>query len=508
MPGSPIKVGPFTGGLNTYSDTTAIADNEAAELLNFDIDLDGSLVTRPPILYESYTPGSAQPVRLLGYYTATNGNQYLIASNISPTVNATYAYFAGVWTTITTSFSAAAMVQYANKAWLISPAGSAISGGSWDPTVGFTVIAAIKKGNSAVIYKERLWIAEGGTAATSSRLFFSNPANFAVWNASDFVDIRSGDGQDIIDMIMYADTIVLFKQNSTYIFSYDAKPTAGQVRQISGTIGIAGRDCVFEYENNLYLFHDKDVYTLVNWNYDKLNIKVPLEIRNTKPNQLLVPFAMSRMNDRLILRYYDNYYVYGLKTRVWALWTTPRALGRWFQVPTDATVMDPDKFVAASAWTDVDGVYSLIEAYTIDRTENFRFTVTSRTFDFETPHAYKRLFWWGADSIAKSSFTGVVFPISYGRKLTWNDAKLRTWNDAKAFTWARPADISIQIESPRTVSGSNNRTFVKFLKSLRFRQVNFQITGTTTSSLTTSPMRIFGFTIFVDAKAKVSQLIN
>ena len=508
MPGAPLKVGPFTGGLNTYSDTTAVADNEVVELQNFDIDLDGSLVTRPPIMYEVYTPGTNQPLKLLGYYTATNGNQYLIASAVSPTTSATYSFFAGVWTTITTSFSAAAMVQYMNKAWLVAPPGEVDPGGSWDPTVGFTAVAAMKRGKSAVIYKERMWIGEGGTATTSSRLYFSNPANFAVWNAADFLDVRAGDGQDIIDMIMYADTIVIFKQNSTYIFSYDAKPTAGQVRQISGVIGIAGQDCVFEYENNLYLFHDKDVYTLVNWNYDKLNIKVPLVIANSKPSNLLVPWSMSRINDRLVLRYYDKYYIYGLKTRVWAMWSTPRALGRWFQIPSDSSNLAADKFLAASAWTDADGVYSFQESYTTDRTETMTFTVTSKTFDFDTPYTYKRLFWWGSDSIAKYTFTGVVFPISYGRKLTWADARSRTWAVARNFTWARPADISISVESPRTVSGSNNRTFVKFLKSLRFRQINFQITGSTTGNILTSPIRIFGFTVFVDAKAKVSQTVN
>ena len=509
MPGTPLKVGPFTGGLNTYSDTTAVGDNEAVELLNFDIDLDGSLVTRPAIAKEIATPtGATNPLKLLGYYTNINGNQYLIASTILGTTPGTYAYFNGVWITITTTFAAAAMQQYANKAWLIAPPGIVNPGGNWDPTAGFVAVSAMKKGVAAVIYKERLWIGEGGNGTTSSRLYFSNPANMAVWNASDFVDVRAGDGQDIVDLIMYADTIVVLKQNSTYIFSYDSKPTAGQVRQISATIGIAGKDCIFEYENNLYLFHDKDVYTMVNWNYEKLNVKVPLQIHNASGAALQVPFVLSRINDRLILRYYDDYYVYGLRTRVWAIWNSIFKLGRFYQIPSSASTPDVDKFIAASAITTTDGAFNFKESYESNRTENFHYSVTSKTYDFDAPYQYKRLFWWGGDMIAKAPFQATVFPISYGRKQTWSQAKLRTWTTAKSFTWSRPADISISIVSDRQVSGSGDRVFVKFLKSLRFRQANFRISGDTTSDLTTSPMRIFAFTIFVDAKAKVSQTVN
>ena len=42
MPGAPIQVGPFVGGLNTFSDATAIADNELTVCENFELDLDGS----------------------------------------------------------------------------------------------------------------------------------------------------------------------------------------------------------------------------------------------------------------------------------------------------------------------------------------------------------------------------------------------------------------------------------------------------------------------------------
>src|SRR5688572_1571561 len=45
---SELQLGPFHGGINNYSDMSAIADQELVDCVNFDIDLDGSLKTRPP----------------------------------------------------------------------------------------------------------------------------------------------------------------------------------------------------------------------------------------------------------------------------------------------------------------------------------------------------------------------------------------------------------------------------------------------------------------------------
>jgi len=38
-----LKIGPYAGGINRYSDISAIADDEMVDCTNFEIDLDGSL---------------------------------------------------------------------------------------------------------------------------------------------------------------------------------------------------------------------------------------------------------------------------------------------------------------------------------------------------------------------------------------------------------------------------------------------------------------------------------
>jgi hypothetical protein len=61
VPGQPIQVGPFIGGLNTFSDDTSIADNELVLAENWDLDLDGSLVSRPPFADNGIALRSRRP---------------------------------------------------------------------------------------------------------------------------------------------------------------------------------------------------------------------------------------------------------------------------------------------------------------------------------------------------------------------------------------------------------------------------------------------------------------
>jgi hypothetical protein len=510
MPGAAVKIGPFTGGQNTYSDPTAIGDNEALEITNFDVDIDGSLVTRPPFYKEVNSPSNLA-MRILGWFTWTDGTNYLIASRNDTGTASTYYYnlALGTWTAITTTFAATAMVQYQNKAWLVADPTSVNPGGNWDPTTGFTAVAAMKKGIAAIVYKERMFIGEGGNGSTASRLYFSAPATFTTWNSSDFLDVKAGDGQTIVDLIVYADTVVIFKEDSCYIYAYDTKPTSGQVRVISNNIGVAGKNCIIEYENSLYVFHDKNVYSVTNWNFQKLNIKVPFQYQNRKPASLRVPYSMSLVGDRLVVRYYDNYYVWGLKTRIWVQWKSDLPpLGKFWAVPQDSSTAVPPEYFATAQYSgdtvpETTAMYSFQEAYDPTRTETFNWALVTKTYDFESPYTYKRLFWWGVDVIAKGAFVAQVFPISYGRRITWDQAKLRTWAQAKSFTWDRGADIAINVDTNMNISGSSDRTFVKLLKSLRFRQVNFKLSGTSNGKSDSSPMRIFAITIFVDSKEKV-----
>jgi hypothetical protein len=134
MPGQAIQVGPFVGGLNTFSDPSAIADNELVVCENFEIDLDGSLKSRPPIEDTgiSFTLGATGNINILGYFYDQNGVEYLIASD---GLTSTYYFTGSTWVLISNTLSAAGFTQFDDKAWLTAPVGTTQVGGYWTPSV-------------------------------------------------------------------------------------------------------------------------------------------------------------------------------------------------------------------------------------------------------------------------------------------------------------------------------------------------------------------------------------
>lgn len=314
-----LRLGPFTGGLNTVSDVTAIADAELTVATNFELDIDGSLVSRTPIVEKNGHINWTE--RIICICEAVfSGNHYVIGSN----TNGVYYYLNGVWTLITSTFQAYAAVQYAGKVYIIPIPGSANPGGKWDPVNGFIAVAAIPQGQAAVILKERLFVVPGLLGVTnSSRLTFSDPGNFDSWTASSFVDIGPGDGTNLIDLIVFQDNLLLFKSQTTYVLSYDIRPSDAVIRKISNTIGVAGQFNVVNYENSIFIFSNGWVYEVVNYDFNRINTKVPFILDTTSPT----PFAsenifLTRIQDRLICRYYKKIYVYGLRTRTWTEWSS------------------------------------------------------------------------------------------------------------------------------------------------------------------------------------------
>jgi hypothetical protein len=511
MGGSPTLVGPFVNGLNRYSDPSAIGDNEVADIQNFDIDLDGSLVSRPPITQFDPGLGAFNNWFILGYFKFTDGKNYLLASNS----NGAYYFVDGAWHLIhANGANATAYVQYKNKAFIVTPPGSSSSGFSWDPTAGKTDISTMPKGTCAVVYKERMFIGVGQTSTTNtSRLYFS-PAGQpdGTWAVStDFLEIKSGDGQDIIDITVFADSITVFKTSSTYIFAYDSSPTRGAVRAVNATIGTSYQHNYVSYENSLYVYADGSVFQITNWTWDKLNIKVPFKYVNTHVGSNIIPVTVSILGDRLVIRYYDKYYVYGFKTKAWTTWDSTMLVDQFIKNPAFDTTTGINQYFAGSVISTDRSLYQFKDGYDAVNSESMTCYVLTKTYDFNVPYTYKRLFFWGSDVLSKVALTALVTPVAYNRQVTWNDLKNGgfTWNDLLGHTWQQPLDVSINVsDNTNIVNVSGYRMFIKWLKSLRFRQVNFFIQGVTTGKSADAPIRIFKLTAWVANKELVSKKVN
>ena len=510
MPATPVKIGPFAGGLNSYSGPTSIADNEVSDILNFDIDFDGSLYSRAPITVkeQATVPGATGELMLLGWFIDTDGTRFLITSYDSRTYARNEE--TGTWIAIASTFGATCMVQYAGKAYLIAHPSSANPGGWWSPTGGWNAVPALPKGTSACIYKERLFIA--GSTTNPNRVFFSNPADFLTYQTTiNFFDVRAGDGQEVVALLTLQDTIAVFKETSTYVYSYDSNPSRGAVRLINGAVGLTNKHCIVEYENSLYIHFNDTIYQISNWNFTVVNLKVPLRASGAGASGTNYP-SLSVMADRLVVYHFDAIYVFSLKIGAWTKWgiaSDTRRFNRFIEVPRSSPEQ-PRRYYAGNRSGDaaLRGLLEWMPDLDGGRSESMTCYIMTKTFDFNVPYSFKRLFWWGVDMLSKSDISFSIHPVVYSPGVTHAQMAQFTHEQITG-NHLRPLIVSIDVTSYKSISnGPGDRLFVKLLRSLRFRQVFFSLSSIIDGTPLQSPLRVYSVVAFIDNKQVASKELS
>lgn len=518
MPVEEVRLGPFIGGLNLFSDATAIGDTEVSELVNFELDLDGSLVNRPPIvrITGSEIPGSSGTgIDVLGFFEVSGGAKFLVASNRN---NATYYFNGATWVLITDTIAAAAITQFRGELWLVAGPASVNPGGRWTGPGGtFTADANMPKGGCAVSFKDRIWIGPGADATVNAaRLYLSNVVTGAgsPWPVTpNFLNIGQGDGESIIDVGIYYESLIIFKQGSTFRYSFSTDPSLGTVTRISENIGAVAKGCYASYENQLFVLFDNKVYEFTNYLYNQLNTTVPLFAENPS-SSLAESTSISVWADRLFVQYYDTTYVYSLKTKTWSVWSSTDIdfMGRFWAIPGQQGTM-PTAYTYRAAKTGFLGLYTCKDIITASDTEAMTCSMATKNYDYMTAGRFKRLISWGVDCISKVLLKGEVKPIVYGQAITWQymvDNNI-TWQSRidQMLTWDNPVNASIAVDDiVQTIDAGTGRKFVRFLKSLRFRQVQFRLSVETQGNLATAPVRIYSITTRVSEKNTVPRKVN
>ena len=510
MPGQPVKIGPFVGGMNTYSGETTIADNEAVELLNLDVDLDGSLLARPGITRSAAVPAAGTISHIIGTYRANDGTVYMIvAAGVS-----VYAFNTSslAWTTLSNSGPFTACVQYNDKLWLvIKPSGVTQGGGKWDPTGGYAAVAAMPRGYSACIYKELMFVSSSRNGDTTSinRVKFSNAGNPDNWTSTDFFDVNAGDGDDITKLLVFDSSVVIFKSDSTYVFAYESAPTKGLVQRVSGVIGANNGFSVVEYENNLFVMHEANVYRISNWNWEHANIKVPFKYVNAFSTVDADASSISLLGNRVIARYYDSYYVLGLKTGAWSQWdfsTAGFSPSEFVSSPNISAILGAAIYYGGCYVGTRAGFHQFIDNKH-DTNETFTIRLKTKSYDFGPSYTFKRLFWWGADILGNATTTFKVMPNVYNVGAKWG--QILGIPSPSLGTWGRPIENMLDVTD--TADSSNTaayRTFIKLLKSLRFRQLQFILEATYVGLNSAAAYRIFSLTAIVDSRQIVSKKVS
>lgn len=381
MPGSPVRIGPFNDGLNNISQSGESKDTELVELVNFEVGPDNLLWSRPPFEAVAGTSIAGSTVsatwKVLGVYRTSTTEWYLLvikplaagASELQAVLSGDFTNAPIVIKSLTAGNTVAGFVQInADCFFLVTPT-SAINGFKWAKGGSATDVAAMKKGNCIVAYKSRIWVAGINTADQSSRMYFSNIGvsgpDPTVWNVADFFDVAPGEGGFITALLALNSSIIVFKNDGTWRYSYPAAPSKGQVDKISSSVGAAGPTSVLEFENYVYVYDQGRVYELVNNNYTPLNRFVKFENDAEGTDSTAPGVDLSVMNRRLVVRYYNSIYSYSIDSRAWSQWRSYIGVpSKLYELPADSASTISSVYMAASAGTVQNISSNVLPAFT------------------------------------------------------------------------------------------------------------------------------------------------
>jgi hypothetical protein len=255
--------------------------------------------------------------------------------------------------------------------------------------------------------------------------------------------------------------------------------------------------------------HEANVYRISNFNWEHANLKVPFEYRNTYSTADADKGSLSLLGNRILARYYDKYYALGLKTGAWSAWDftvegyTP---SEFITNPNISPLIGASNYYGASYVPAKADFYFFVDNK-YDTDEDFTIRLKTKSYDFGPSYAFKRLYWWGVDILANAVTSFRVVPNVYSVPVKWGQLIGVPWTSLG--TWGKPLEISLDVTDTANSSNTNNyRTFIKLLKGLRFRQLQFILEASYQGLNSTSAYRIFSLTAFVDSKETVSKKVS
>jgi hypothetical protein len=140
--------------------------------------------------------------------------------------------------------------------------------------------------------------------------------------------------------------------------------------------------------------------------------------------------------------------------------------------------------------------------------EVFQGVIQTKTYDFDMPHAYKVIWWWGVALATSGKFSGTLIIPNANRNLTWREAQAKYGIYSVAIAAGQQWASNTPVVIPSTIYptlGRYARKFIKMLRKVRFRQVYFVLTFdvVTNGGIADASLRIYDLTIFMKKKQTV-----
>ena len=538
----------FTAGLNNYWDQSSINDNELASVINFEFTSNGAMTSRPAIWLEKDSEGTAiatpaedEPFDFIGTYIRADGTRFLVAVTDDKTW--IYNITTKAWTQIAT-FRASDSTQYLNKIVLCS---ETQAGGYWEAGT-FTSTPTMPYLGGIELFQTRFFGFGVQGTATANIIYWSNIStagpsgtSTSVWNWEDefgaklYVEIGGGDGQWVTALAQGYNDIVVFRNRSTYRFSYGELPQEGTMQVMQQDIGAENRRCVVKFENAHFVLSGQTLYRYQNWLYYPLNSE-RVRFQPDDSYERRFEHAISLVGSRCIVYHNGAIYVYDIKTNTWSQWTSSSRIGYFVTVPRRYEDEFEELFygVSGSAEIDAPGVtdYSMYriedKPTTSSGTEEMTCSLRTKIYDFNTPVEWKRLYFWTADITTARIVRAVAVPVAIRETalaVHWDelssdgqyDNSFYTWDelskedefDDRFGTWDRPktpGTIETVIED--FPQGQLIRMETKLDTALRFRRIFFELYLSCDGTAATSPVQVFSLIPMVGAKAKIAREAN
>lgn len=556
-----LPLGPFIGGINNKSEASALSENELLECQNLDIQIDGVLQARPSFeairvandtdahtashFYRKYTEVvGVGSVTYGAVHNKTTARAVFFNVRKEDTVGGgtTVSYRLMYYNTATgasglvrNNFRASVALEYQAKTIFIAhpdqgggpnfdPKPVGVNGGTWDGTT-FTADTNMPTGFAAVVHKQRLWV-----CGPNNVLFFTEPISVAVpyplnWNAGvNEIPVGKSDGQDLLDIVIYNDTLMLFKERSTWVFAYDTAPAEGLLRVINNAIGVSSYWSTVQHENATYVIFKGRVYQVIDYNFQDLNIRCNVF---DEDDLTATPETLSIVGDRLLANVGGVIYVFHLKVKAWTLWraaegtyvpdrfieSTAGFVGGtrdFYAGTTDATsyLNDiPDYSFLIKLQTNLDERYidydTKRDLANVETKVPVEYKIVTKAYTFDDPVHYKKLVWWAADLETSGDVQSTA--IAFNAKpyeVNWNEVADDPWNTLQQ--WVFPVDVAgnMGVATGYPTEAIYARRTYKFLKTIRFKRLLLSLKFANHGTLvaTNKTNRFYGFTVISGTK--------
>ena len=360
----------FTGGLNNYWDQSSIDDAELSSVINFEFSTNGSLSSRPPIWAEKkntspyaniVTPAADEPLDLIGTYIRLNGTRYVVGITNDKTW--IYNTTTQTWTQVA-PFRASDCTQYMDRLVLCS---TTTAGGYWDGTT-FTVTNMPKLGGIELLQNRFFGYGVEGTD-TANTIFWSDittygpavsgtpPEVTSIYDWTNeagnywYVDIGSGDGQWITAMAPGYNDLVIFRNKSTYRYSFNVDPALGTMQSQQQDIGAESKRSVAKFDNAYYVLSGQTLYKYQNWLFYPLNAQKVKFVKDATEDYR-IEHAVSIVGRRCIVWHNGGIYALNLDTNTWSEWSVDNDVAYFVTVPRRNEDINEELYYGVSAKID------------------------------------------------------------------------------------------------------------------------------------------------------------